>query len=791
MSFDIREYVAFDAKGRGYCPSCERKKGHRPSQKSLAVLASGAYKCHAGCTPEEIRNAVGYVPVAHTCEVPKMSEATQTYTESQVGKFVGLLLGGSTPDAVAAREWLKNRGITGDVIAHYQLGLMYAGISIPIPTGRGDFYVKRRVNPWGGEKSWTQKGIPAMVFFTHQPDSAVKTYLCEGEWDALLLGWLLREDPTIAVATFTCGCQTIPSEGYLEQLPGEVVIFYDRDEAGERGAKKLAQRLGNRAKIATVPAPSNYRQGWDVSDALNGGFTVNDIHRAAQQAQVVELPTAGEVTFTMAMQKVGDILTRYEQAAQQRWYLGALAKQWGRPVGALLEMYQTHHLEAQPQPTLDVHQFLQQKQAERQWLIAGFLPLATTALLVADGGAGKTLLAYDLVKAIATGQTWNGFPVRQAKCLILQTDEPEMDTQERLTIGGYDQIPTGRVFIKTSWQCSQMNWLKEWLHRERPGLVVIDSLTSSNRFSETEENDSSYGRSLYQLRDLANEYHCTFLVLHHTNKLGGARGSTAIRNNVSEVWHLKKLEERPPTLRLLEIEKSRSGVSGFHEIELNPDDYSWRYRGELHDLAGGLKAKLLTYLMEHPNTPFEPAELVELIGGTKDAVRMQLERLKRRGMVTAQQRSRTVQTGANRSRPQNYKVYLYPQNHGTGDGGCVQEFCSAKEILDPEPVPFAEQNAVHEGVVQQCVQHWNPDGDVAEQITGDDTPTHTKPPPRDISVGDVCRYCGPPGGVNVSCWGRDLQVLDIRGDTATVKAPSWIQPLTLPIHHLRKLRSHQ
>jgi hypothetical protein len=85
----------------------------------------------------------------------------------------------------------------------------------------------------------------------------------------------------------------------------------------------------------------------------------------------------------------------------------------------------------------------------------------------------------------------------------------------------------------------------------------------------------------------------------------------------------------------LEIEKSRSGVSGFHEIELDPDDYSWQYRGALHDLAGGLKAKPLTYLMEHPGTPFEPVELAERVGGTKDAIRMQLERLKRRIMVTA------------------------------------------------------------------------------------------------------------------------------------------------------------
>jgi hypothetical protein len=120
---------------------------------------------------------MNYPSIQH--EVPKMSTTTPTYTSAQVSKFVGLLLGGNTPDAVSARAWLNNRGITSDMTAHYQLGLMYAGISIPIPTGRGDYYIKRRVNPWGGEKSWTQKGIPAMVFFTHQPEGARDgMYLC-------------------------------------------------------------------------------------------------------------------------------------------------------------------------------------------------------------------------------------------------------------------------------------------------------------------------------------------------------------------------------------------------------------------------------------------------------------------------------------------------------------------------------------------------------------------------------------------------------------------------------------
>lgn len=129
-------------------------------------------------------------------------------------------------------------------------------------------------------------------------------------------------------------------------------------------------------------------------------------------------------------------------------------------------------------------------------------------------------------------------------------------------------------------------------------------------------------------------------------------------------------------------------MSGFHEIELDPDDYSWRYRGALHDLAGGLKAKLLTYLMEHPGTPFEPVELAERVGGTKDAIRMQLERLKRRIMVTAEQRVKQVDIGANRSRPQTYKVYLSCQNPPPPTRPSGTDFCSAMEIPDPEPVPF-------------------------------------------------------------------------------------------------------
>jgi hypothetical protein len=74
-------------------------------------------------------------------------------------------------------------------------------------------------------------------------------------------------------------------------------------------------------------------------------------------------------------------------------------------------------------------------------------------------------------------------------------------------------------------------------------------------------------------------------VLHHTNKLGGSRGTTAFEDNVSEVWYLNKPNGSDTTLtknhRILEIRKSRSGCTGQYRILLNVEDYSWTHEGDV------------------------------------------------------------------------------------------------------------------------------------------------------------------------------------------------------------------
>jgi hypothetical protein len=295
----VREHIEFDRNGRAFCPSCERKKGRRPRQKSLSIVpgSDGAYLCHAGCSVEEIREAVGQPKISAISFSPLHPERElRSYTESQVMKHVGILVNGHTPDAVAAREWLHKRGFTTDMILHYKLGLLGSHLQIPIPTDDSNtqFHLKSRIAPWTGNTAWAQKGIPAMVFFTYKPEGATRTWLCEGEWDAMLLGWKVRESGLehIAVATFTCGSRSVPLGSQLERLPGEVIIFYDLDQPGREGSVKVGSALAKRGQVvrsAQVPASKDPPKGWDISDALNNGFTLADIQKSAAEAQMFRL----------------------------------------------------------------------------------------------------------------------------------------------------------------------------------------------------------------------------------------------------------------------------------------------------------------------------------------------------------------------------------------------------------------------------------------------------------------------------------------------------------------------
>ncbi|ERN41372.1 Bifunctional DNA primase/polymerase [Rubidibacter lacunae KORDI 51-2] len=488
--------------------------------------------------------------------------------------------------------------------------------------------------------------------------------------------------------------------------------------------------------------------------------------------------------FQSTMTAVGKIL-QIPSRARQTWELNQLARRLRQPPDSLRAMFYDYQHESHDFAPRDVHDFLASRTEERQWLVAGYISAATTIVLYADGGTGKTLLAYDLIKAIASGRPWNGFRTQQVKCLLVQTDEPEIDTRERLDIAGYaEEVKRGWVAIEQHWQFSQMHQLRLWITRERPGFVVIDSLTSANRAATAEEKDTTYASSLYDLVDLANDFGCTFLVLHHENKGGAVRGTTAIRNNVSEVWHLRR--PKPAEVnqglgrnhRILDVEKSRSGCSGNYTLELNVEDYSWSYQGEHSESVRDerpLSARLLDYLELHHGIRYEPQELLgveDLGGATRDTIRKSLERLRKKGLVEAEHRLKD--NGNGQGGKTRYKVYFVPDARMSPRAVSSEpetQAGSSVESLDgcngaQPPVQRAESPPAEEA-----------------QVVGRQKRVNSN-----LQVGDRCRYCGPSGSIAVTCRGRALEVLAIADGKAHVKAPKWAYAYDIPLAHLRTIK---
>ena len=174
------------------------------------------------------------------------------------------------PDRI--REYLVARGITGAVIEQFMLGWgKFYGqwwITIPIPDADGTFcFFKLRQDPnIGNEKITYPKGIEAQIYgWDVLKNETDKLVICEGELDSLAL---LSQD--VPAVTSTHGAMTF-KQVWAEKFGKvrDVYICYDNDDAGRKGAERVAKILesGN-SDTHIVSLPEDVGVGGDVTDYL-------------------------------------------------------------------------------------------------------------------------------------------------------------------------------------------------------------------------------------------------------------------------------------------------------------------------------------------------------------------------------------------------------------------------------------------------------------------------------------------------------------------------------------------
>ncbi|MCC5620705.1 AAA family ATPase, partial [Nostoc sp. CHAB 5715] len=286
----------------------------------------------------------------------------------------------------------------------------------------------------------------------------------------------------------------------------------------------------------------------------------------------------------------------------------------------------------------------------RKWLLGGIIAQATTALVIADGGVGKTKWLYDLLHCIASGKNWNGFPATAdgRRVLIYQGDESKNDMLQALNKRGFKPGTEvrKRTAVRFGWNTDAMPILYEDAAEFKPAIIMIDSLTFVNRHSLYDENRTEYSRPVLELNRFAAETGITVVIVHHTNKNGQARGTTAVRNAVSEVIKLEK-DTNPnanPQEKILTIEKSRSRrFPASYRLFFNEEDFSFSLLEEVGLELGSpdtsTKDQIVKFLQEHANVKFESEEVAHEINATPGNARRCLYQLARDGMVNLDEKT--------------------------------------------------------------------------------------------------------------------------------------------------------
>lgn len=114
-------------------------------------------------------------------------------------------------------------------------------------------------------------GLLGMHQMKDRPNDPV--YVCEGEWDAMALAWLLKQNGRKALVVGVPGAGIFKSEWVKLFTGRKVYALYDHDEPGKKGEQKIHDRLQTVAKsLSFAHWPDELPMGFDVRDWIVYGI---------------------------------------------------------------------------------------------------------------------------------------------------------------------------------------------------------------------------------------------------------------------------------------------------------------------------------------------------------------------------------------------------------------------------------------------------------------------------------------------------------------------------------------
>jgi hypothetical protein len=127
-------------------------------------------------------------------------------------------------------------------------------------------------------------------------------YICEGEWDAIAMHWLLRQLNKAGVVLAVPGAGIFKREWAPWLVGRQVYVLYDNDEAGRRGERLVQERLQTSVKqMHFLHWPDSLPESFDLRDWIKYGIKKGTLDLCLERLQLLlkKAPAAAAGSATL------------------------------------------------------------------------------------------------------------------------------------------------------------------------------------------------------------------------------------------------------------------------------------------------------------------------------------------------------------------------------------------------------------------------------------------------------------------------------------------------------------
>ncbi|MBL7203249.1 MAG: AAA family ATPase [Desulfobacteraceae bacterium] len=357
----------------------------------------------------------------------------------------------------------------------------------------------RQRRPNGNGWTWNLKEVRRVLYRLPDIGNSQEIIIVEGE----------RDSDTLAAMGFVA--TTCPmgagkwADEYSQALKGkDVVLMPDSDPQGK---KHMAQ----------------------VGASLNG------IAKSLKWIDLPNLPSKGDVSDWV--EKIGDKVEAGERLAIM--------------IDGV-EFYQPPKQKTLEDAILEVKEFKTVDLPVKRQIIGPWLTEQSISLITGWRGTGKTWFAMSLLDAISRGEPFGPWELKTSvPCLYLEGEMAAQDVRERLDSLNPDQDRQNPLFVYSDAYANSLGlpranllsekWratMKRVLTTRKVKLWVVDNIASlTGGIDENSKKDwDPINAFLLELRFAG----ISTVLLHHSNKSGGQRGTSAREDNIDVSITLKR-----------------------------------------------------------------------------------------------------------------------------------------------------------------------------------------------------------------------------------------------------------